>query len=213
MDLGVTVLDLGGGTTSVAVFFDGDCVHVDAVPVGGRQVTNDIAKVLSTPAHTAERLKTLYGGVAGCEADQREMIDVPLIGETESAGAHQVPRSTLTGIVRPRVESTLDMMRQRLADAGLDRIGGQRLVLTGGGAQLHGVAELAAGMFGKQVRVGRPLWLKGLAQATSGPAFATCAGLLRHAAAGREQNGFDLADWHATDGFLGRVGQWLRDNL
>ena len=216
MDLGVTVLDMGGGTTSVAVFFDGDCIHVDMVPVGGQHVTNDIARVLSTPAEKAERLKTLYGSALGCSDDDREMIDVPLIGEAEGSGINQVPRSMLTSIIRPRIEETVEMVRTRLAAAGLDKLGGRRLVLTGGAAQLHGARDLVGHILAKQVRVGQPLWLKGLAQATSGPAFATCAGLLRHAARGRENTEIDIAQWQNAGGLFGRfgrLGQWLRENL
>jgi cell division protein FtsA len=215
MDLGVTVVDMGGGTTSLAVFFDGECIHVDMVPVGGQHVTNDIARVLSTPAEKAERLKTLYGSAIGCVDDEREMIDIPIIGESEAAGVNQVPRSMLASIIRPRIEETLEMVRGRLAAAGLDKLGGRRMVLTGGASQLHGVRDLVGHILGKQVRVGQPLWLKGLAQATSGPAFTTCAGLLRHAARGRDVTEIDIAQWHAG-GFLGRfgrLGQWLRENL
>jgi len=216
MDLGVTVLDMGGGTTTVAVFFDGDCIHVDAVPVGGAHVTNDIARVLSTPAEMAERLKIIYGSAYGCSDDDREMIDVPMIGENESAGVNQVPRSMLVSIIRPRIEETLEMVRTRLAAVGLEKLAGRRLVLTGGACQLHGVRDLAGQILGKQVRVGNPLWLKGLAQATSGPAFTTCAGLLRYAVKEHDEVEMGFSHWPAHGGLLGRfgrLGQWFRENL
>jgi cell division protein FtsA len=215
MDLGVTVIDMGGGTTSVAVFFDGDCIHVDAVPVGGQHVTNDIARVLSTPAEKAERMKTLYGSAMGCFDDDRDMVDVPIIGENEHSN-QQVPRSMLTSIIRPRIEETLEMIKNQLTKAGLENMGGRRLVLTGGASQLHGVGDLAGHMLGKQVRVGHPIWLKGMAQATSGPAFTTCAGLLRHGAKNRDAIEMDFNDWHDTGGFLsrfGRLGQWFKESF
>jgi cell division protein FtsA len=216
MDLGVTVVDMGGGTTTVAVFFDGDCIHVDAVPVGGMHVTNDIARVLSTPAEMAERLKIIYGSAFGCSDDDREMIDVPMIGENESAGVNQVPRSMLVSIIRPRIEETLEMVRTRLAAVGLEKLAGRRLVLTGGACQLHGVRDLAGQILGKQVRVGNPLWLKGLAQATAGPAFTTCAGLLRYAVKEHDEVEMGFSQWPAHGGLLGkfgRLGQWFRENL
>jgi len=215
MDLGVTVIDMGGGTTTAAVFFDGDCIHVDGVPVGGQHVTNDIARVLSTPAEKAERLKTLYGNAVGCSDDEREMVEVPMIGEGEG-NTSQVPRSMLTSIIRPRIEETLELIKAQLATAGLEDLGGRRLVLTGGASQLHGVRDLASQILGKQVRIGQPIWLKGLAQATSGPAFATCAGLLRYGAERHDCNELDFGDWTYSGGFLGRfgrLGQWLRENL
>ena len=215
MALGVTVVDMGGGTTSVAVFFDGDCVHVDSIPIGGQHVTNDIAGVLSTPADKAERIKTLYGSAVGCADDDREMIDIPIIGEGEG-NTTQVPRSMLTSIIRPRIEETLEMARSQLAAVGLEKLGGRRLVLTGGASQLHGVRDMAGHVLGKQVRQGKPIWLKGLAQATAGPAFATCAGLLRYGARDHDGNELRLGDWQVSDGLLGRfgrLGQWLRENL
>jgi len=215
MDLGVTVVDMGGGTTSFAVFFDSDCVHVDAIPVGGQHVTNDIARVLSTPAEKAERLKTLYGSAVGCSDDEREMIDVPMIGEAEG-NTSQVPRSMLTNIIRPRIEETFEMVRDQLVNAGLDKLGGRRLVLTGGASQLHGVRDMAGQVLGKQVRTGQPIWLKGLAQATAGPAFTTCAGLLRYGARGHDSNELEFGDWNNAGGLFGRfgrLGQWLRENL
>ncbi|MBN35076.1 MAG: cell division protein FtsA [Rhodospirillaceae bacterium] len=215
MDLGVTVIDMGGGTTTAAVFFDGDCIHVDGVPIGGQHVTNDVARVLSTPAEKAERLKTLYGNAVGCVDDEREMIDVPMIGEGDG-NTSQVPRSMLTSIIRPRVEETLEMIRSQLVAAGLENLGGRRLVLTGGASQLHGVCDLAGQILDKQVRIGQPIWLKGLAQATSGPAFTTCAGLLRYGAGRHDSNELEFSDWAHAGGLMGRfgrLGQWLRENL
>ncbi|MBC6441347.1 MAG: cell division protein FtsA [Rhodospirillales bacterium] len=215
MDLGVTVVDMGGGTTSVAVFFDGDCIHVDQVPVGGQHVTNDIARVLSTPAEKAERIKTLYGSAVSCTDDDRELINVPIIGEGEN-DVTQVPRSMLTSIIRARLEETLEMVRTQLATAGLDKLGGRRLVLTGGASQLHGVRDIAGHVLGNQVRQGHPLWLKGLAQATAGPAFTACAGLLSYGARGHDSNELEFSGWQMSGGLLGRfgrLGHWLRDNL
>ena len=114
MDLGVTVIDMGAGTTSLAVFFDGHVVYTDSVPIGGGHVTNDIARGLSTPLAHAERIKTLYGNCIATPADEREIIHVPQVGEEETGISNQIPRSILIGIVQPRLEETFELVRSRL---------------------------------------------------------------------------------------------------
>ncbi len=212
MDLGATVIDMGGGTTSIAVFFDGNVIHVDGVPVGGNHITNDIARGLSTPVAHAERMKTLYGSAIASPADEREVIDVPLVGEEDGTQPNHIPKSILVGIIRPRLEEIFEMVRARLEASGVDKIAGRRVVLTGGGSQLQGVRELAGLILDKQVRLGRPIRVAGLADSTGGPAFAVCAGLLqyplqRHAEAARQ------AAYRDGDrgGLFGRFGLWLRE--
>jgi cell division protein FtsA len=214
MELGVTVIDMGAGTTSAAVFVDGACVHTEVVPIGGLHVSNDIARVLSTPAAHADRMKILFGSAVTSRDDDREVIDVPALGESQPGGVNHVPRSLLVSIIRPRIEETLEILRGRLEAAGVHKASGRRLVLTGGACQLQGARELAGQLFGKQVRIGKPMWLKGLGEANGGPAFATCAGLLRHVSHSREDA--VLAPWVAQAGLMervGRIGQWLRENF
>ena len=143
IDLGVTVIDMGGGTTTIGVFFDGNLVFADCVPVGGGHVTNDIARGLSTPLAHAERMKTLYGSAIASTRDEREMIAVPQIGEEEDGQVNHVPKSLLVGIIAPRLEETFELVRNRLEASGFDKVAGRRVVLTGGACQLHGVRELA----------------------------------------------------------------------
>lgn len=214
MDLGVTCIDMGGGTTSIAVFLDGEVIYTECIPIGGQYVTSDIARGLSTPLVHAERMKTLYGSTLATSADEHEVIDVPQVGEDEHAIPNHVPKSILVGIIQPRLEETFELARSRLEASGLDKVAGRRVVLTGGGSQLQGVRELAALILDKQVRMGRPLRLGGLADATAGPAFATCAGLLHYAvtrysdAPSRARRGAE-----ASAGVFGRLGGWLRENL
>jgi len=214
-DLGACVIDMGGGTTSFAVFFDGHCVFADTIPVGGTHVTNDIARGLSTPLAYAERMKTLHGSCIPSAADEREIIDVPLVGEEEQAQANHVPKSILTGIVAPRIEETFEMVRQRLEASGFDRVAGRRVVLTGGASQLQGVRELAAMVLDKQVRMGKPVAgrLQGLADQTGGPAFATVAGLIAHALAKGAESLRPETAAQAGAGMFGRFGLWLKENL
>ncbi len=212
MDLGATVIDMGGGTTSLAVFFDGHVVFTDSISVGGGHVTNDIARGLSTPLVQAERIKTLYGAASAGPADDREIIEVPLVGEDDPGSVAQIPRSLLVGIIHPRLEETLELVRGRLEQSGFDKLAGRRVVLTGGACQLPGVRELAAQILDKQVRIGRPLRLGGLAEATSGPAFATCAGLIAYAERREADASADLLGPvpERASGLIGRIGEWFR---
>ena len=213
MDLGVTVIDMGGGVTSMAVFFDGHVVWTDTIPVGGAHVTSDIARGLSTPLVHAERMKTLFGSCMTAGADEREVIDVPLVGEEDHDHANHVPKSILTGIVRPRLEETFELVRSRLEASGFNKLAGRRVVLTGGASQLNGVRELAATVLDKQVRLGRPIRIQGLSDQTGGPAFAVCAGLISYALGPQENPRLAAATSPAANGWVGRVGLWLRENL
>jgi len=214
MDLGVTLVDMGGGTTTVAVFYDGNVMFTDSVPVGGAHVTNDIARGLSTPLMHAERMKTLYGSAAASPSDDRELIDVPLIGEEQTGHPNHVPRSMLVGIIQPRIEETFELVRNRLEASGAAPLAGRRLVLTGGASQLQGARELAALILGKQVRAGRPLRIAGLADSTSGPAFSVSAGLLAYAV---RKHGTDeeraLKFPEGPINRVARIGHWLRENF
>jgi len=211
VDLGVTLIDLGGGTTDVAIFYDGHMIHTDQVPVGGIHVTNDIARGLSTSTAHAERLKTLHGSAVAGPDDEHAMISVPRVGESGAEAVQQIPRTMLVGIIQPRIEESLELVRDRLQASGLGRAAGRRAVLTGGGALLTGVREHAARVLDKQVRIGRPLGVHGLADATEGPAFAVASGLLAYVQQGPEQGHSE----HIAigEGRFQRLGRWLKENF
>jgi cell division protein FtsA len=212
--LGVTVIDMGGGTTTIGVFFDGNLIFADSVPVGGCHVTNDIARGLSTPVAHAERLKTLFGTAVSASTDEREMIAVPQIGEEEEGHVNHVPKSLLVGIIAPRIEETFELVRNRLEASGFDKIAGRRVVLTGGACQLHGAREFAGLILDKQVRLGRPQRVAGLAEATGGPAFSAAAGLLHFAMSQRAETPHAArAPAGPPNGIIGRLGHWLRENI
>ena len=146
--------------------------------------------------------------------DEREIIDVPLVGEEDADAANHVPRSMLVGIIRPRLEETFELIRDRLEAANASRLAGRRVVLTGGASQLQGVRELAARVLDKQVRLGRPIRIDGLAEATGGPAFATCAGLLAYATRESFETAYSrTADDGPSTARLARLGRWLRDSF
>ena len=214
IDLGVTVIDMGGGTTTIAVFYDGAAVFTDTVPVGGVNVTNDIARGLSTSLAHAERLKTLHGNTLPSPTDEREIVNAPQVGDDADSHAGHVPKSLLVGIIAPRIEEILELVRARLAASGFERTAGRRVVLTGGGSQLPGMRELAAQILDKQIRMGRPIRVNGLADATGGPAFSTAAGLLAYAADARYEMPAILARQNEiSGGLLGRLGGWFRENF
>jgi cell division protein FtsA len=210
--LGATVIDMGGGTTGMAVFSEGHLLHTAQIAMGGVHVTNDIAQGLSTPVADAERLKTLYGNVEGSPDDERELLPVPLVGEAEHR-ISKVPRSRVVSIIRPRIEETFELVRDKLESAGLGREAGNRVVLTGGASQLAGVRDLASRILGRQVRLGRPASLRGLPAMATGPGFATSAGLLAWASG----EGRPLADVDLTDdqprGLVQRLAAFLRDRM
>ena len=211
-ELGVTVLDMGGGTTGMAVFAGGHLQHTSQIPLGGVHVTNDIARVLSTPVAHAERLKTLYGSAQSSPDDEREMLPVPSVGEDEHQIA-KVPRSMVVSIVKPRLEETFELARQRLDEEGLGRASGHRVVLTGGASQLSGVMDMAQRVLGRQVRMGRPAATRGLPDSAGGPAFATAVGLLGWSAGtGRSLHDIDL-DVEQRTGLFRRIVNFLRDRV
>jgi cell division protein FtsA len=222
MELGCICVDMGGGSTSVAVFSNGALVHVDSLPVGGAHVTADIARGLSTTVAGAERIKTLHGSAIASANEDREMIEAPPRGDDPGAGPVVAPRSLLKGIIQPRVEETLELLRERLKAAGAPMEPGAGMVLTGGASQLAGVREVAVRVFDRPVRLGRPRRTPHLADAASGPAFCAAAGVLQRAAFGPREavSPRSLLEGRprppsATDGQnpISRTLSWLKTNL
>jgi len=199
------------------VFNRGRLVHVDAIAVGGKHITNDIARGLSTPVAEAERLKTVHGAVLAAPADEREVLTLAAIGEEARHGKDEVPRSALTRIIRPRVEEILELVRDRLNASGFAGLVGRRMILTGGASQLTGLADAARRTLARNVRLGRPVGVSGLPELARGPAFATAVGLLIYP----EMAETDLTDvgrapalqLTGTGGYIARVGRWLRESF
>lgn len=212
--LGSTVIDMGGGTTTIASFLDGTLIHIDSLSLGGIHVTSDIARGITTPLVQAERLKTLYGTVILSSSDERENIVVPQLGESQDPQTHQITKSMLTHIVRARVEETLEMVWSRLAATGMDKLVCQRIVLTGGGSQLPGIREMAANLWGRQVRLGQPNGVIGASDFATNPMFATCAGLLQYG--WRDYAGSQNAiqtEQPAPKNILQRAANWIWENF
>ncbi len=216
-EMGCAVVDLGGGTTSVGVFAGGHLVHVDALAVGGHHVTMDIARGLTTRVATAERLKTLHGACISSASDERDMLAVPQVDEDERDVHNHLPKSHVVRIIRPRVEEILELVRDRLRGAGFAAQAGRRVILTGGGSQLVGLPETARRILEGQVRVGRPLGIKGLPDAAKGPAFSAAVGLLVYPQVAHvehfEPRAGGIFAGTGTDGYLSRVGRWFRESF
>ena len=221
MELGSICIDMGGGSTSVAVFSGGALVHVDSLTVGGAHVTQDVAKGLSTSIAGAERIKTLHGSAIASANEDREMIEAPPRGDDPGAGPVTAPRSLLKGIIAPRVEETLEIIKERLKTSGALLDSGAGIVLIGGASQLAGVREVATRVFDRSVRLGRPRRLPHLADAAAGPAFCAAAGVLQRAAFGPRE----MTAQRSASGLRGtlpidpnanvvaKATAWLRNNL
>jgi cell division protein FtsA len=213
--LGVACLDMGGATTTVAVFADGQLVYTDAIAIGGHHLTLDIARQLSVSVADAERLKTMYGSVLPGQADERDLVSVVPVGAQVDEAPGQIPRSHITRVLRPRIEEILTAVRDRMQATGMMDICGRRFVLTGGASELTGLPEVARRMLARNVRNGRPMGISGLPDIAKGAAFATVAGMLIYP----QVCGQEFAEPHrsakltGTDGYFARVGNWLRTSF
>lgn len=213
-DLGCTVIDIGAGITSIAVFQNNACIYHDFVPLGGRHLTNDIARGITTSVDNAERIKKMYGSAMASHTDENELIDVPRLGEEDEEGRqpNHIPRSLIVGIIQPRVEEIFEMVRGKLNDCGLGSSLGRRVVLTGGGSQLSGIKDLAEHVLDKHVRLGQPLNTKGLPEAISGSAFATTMGLLHYVAHHSDEMPSQIMNRANPVGFMAKAKHWVREN-
>jgi cell division protein FtsA len=215
-DLGAAVIDMGAGTTSIAVFSGGRFVHCDGFALGGHHVTMDLARGLNARVSDAERIKTFYGTVLTGGSDDRDMITVPPVGDDDREPPQFVSRETLVHMIKPRVEEILEMVRDRLASSCFAAEPRARVVLTGGASQLVGLSNLAARILGRPVRIGRPLGFAGLPDAAKGPAFAVAAGLLIYPQAAHLEH-FEPRRTRqlmtGTGGYVAKVGRWLRESF
>lgn len=219
LELGCACVDLGGGTTSVAIFHERRFVHAESIPVGGHHVTMDIARGLNCRLDEAERLKVMHGSVIATSVDDRDMIQIAAMDEDGAQASHAISRSLLNRIIAARVEETLEMLRERIDSSGFSAAVGKRVVLTGGGAQLGGLSDMARRILGRNARIGRPLGVGGLPAAAKGPAFAAAVGLMIYPQAAANDHSSEHFRAGAalkrtgTEGPLGRVTQWIKDSF
>jgi cell division protein FtsA len=213
MELGTIVVDVGGYTTSVSVFRHGKLVGSAVLPIGGQHITNDIAHGLSTTVVHAERLKTMFGSVLGNGHDDREMLAVPLLGERGVDTVQKVPKHVLSSIIVPRLDEMLDHVKHLLSEGALAGHLANRIVMTGGSSQLHGMREFAMSRFNLPVRLGTPMGFQNLPDLAKSGGFAVVAGLLVAACEPQATCEMPLDAKLAIDRsqmtYAKRVGKWL----
>ena len=214
--LGAAVVEMGAGTTTMAVFSAGRFVHSAGFALGGNHITMDLARGLGASIADAERIKTLYGTVLTGGSDARELMTVPSAGDNEGDAPQIVSRGKIANIIRQRTEEIFEMVRDRLADSPFAAEPKAPVVITGGASQLTGVPELATQILNRPARIGRPLGLSRLPNEAKSSSFAVPAGLLVYPQFAH----LEFTEPHparraatGTDGYFGRVGRWLREGF
>ena len=213
-EIGVVLIDIGGGTTDLIIHVDGAVVHTSVIPIGGINLTNDIATGLRTPMAEAERIKIKYGCAATSMVDEDETIEVPSVGGRPPR-VH--PRAVLCDIIEPRVEEIFQAAHHVIAETGFADMLASGVVITGGTTLLDGMPELAEQILGLPVRRGGPIGIGGLLDVVKSPAYSTGVGLVKYGASRLRQAPVIVdrvplkVPKGAEDGWGGRLGQWFRE--
>ena len=210
-ELGVCLVDIGGGTTDLAVFVDGAIRHTAVIPIAGDQVTNDIAVALRTPTHHAEQIKQEHACALRQLADPEENIEVPSVGDRP---ARRLSRQVLAEVVEPRYEELLSLVHAELRRSGFENLIAAGVVLTGGSSRMEGVIDLAEEIFHMPVRIGLPQRVTGLTSVVENPKHATGVGLLLFGAGSDMAQGMSGQSVDTSKGGLWeRMKQWFQGNL
>jgi cell division protein FtsA len=211
-EIGVALVDIGGGTTDIIVFVDGAVVHTSVIPIGGINFTNDIATGLRTPMAEAERIKIKYGCASTNMVDEEETIEVPSVG---GRPPRTLPRHVLCDIIEPRAEEIFAAVRHVVAETGYGDMLAAGVVITGGTTLLDGMPELGEQVLGLPVRRASPVGVGGLIDVVRSPAYSTAVGLVKYgaerlrAAARVEEE--DVVELTVGDGWGAKVGAWFRE--
>jgi cell division protein FtsA len=206
-ELGVALIDIGGGTTDIIVFHAGAAMHTAVLPVGGNHLTSDIAAGIRTPIADAERLKIAYGAATNQVVRREEMVQVPGVGGREPK---TIPRRLLADIIEPRMEEIFAMAQREIMRSGVADSLASGIVLVGGSSLLEGTQELAERIFGVPVRRGLPINLKGMPEELMKPMYTTAAGLLLYQGASRGANGVGMR-FGRWGRLRTRLSDWVRD--
>jgi cell division protein FtsA len=211
-ELGVCLVDIGGGTTDLAVFSQGAIRHTAVIPIAGDQVTNDIAVSMRTPTHYAEDIKVRYACALSQLANSDESIEVPSVGERP---ARRLARQTLAEVVEPRYEELFGLVRDELRRSGFEEIIAAGIVLTGGSARMEGAIDLAEEVFHMPVRLGLPQQhqVKGLAEVVQNPIYSTGVGLLLYARENAQGASRGRALPTNMQGIVERMKSWFKGNF
>ena len=225
--IGCTVIDLGGGTSSAAIFMDGKLIYIDTVPIGGQHVSTDIARILSTPLGEAERLKAVHGSITPVDAMAKapspvreavqlglsDNITIPGLGDIIEAGGKTIERSLLSAVIKPRIEEIIELLSDRMKAAHMEYAADNRFVLTGGGSQLTGIADFCAQLAGRHVVLGQPSGITNLAVEETSRSNAAAVGALIHVSRLTEDDPAERQTRTLPHGPIERLGAWFRDNL
>jgi cell division protein FtsA len=205
-ELGVALVDIGGGTTDITVFHAGAIKHTSVLPLGGNHITNDIAAGLRTPSSAAEEIKRRYGSALSSSVQSSETIEVPSTGGREP---RVLSRQVLAEIIEPRMEEIFTLVRRELVRSGFDEYLTGGVVLTGGTVLLDGVTELAEHLFQLPVRIGYPTGVGGLVDVVNSPAFSTGVGLVLYGAKDTESRTFRTSGVGLFDKVKSRMSDWF----
>jgi cell division protein FtsA len=207
-ELGVAVVDIGGGTTDIAIFSGGSLVHTAVLSVGGNHLTNDIAVGLRTPMAEAERIKQRYGCAMTSRVSAEETIEVPSVG---GRPPRVLSRQILSEIIEPRVEEVFAFVGREIRNSGYEDLIASGVVITGGTTILEHMPELAEEVLGMPVRRGLPKGVGGLVDVVRNPKFATGVGLTIHGAKSQEQSLFRIREERVYDKVAKRMKQWFAE--
>ncbi|HSH07664.1 MAG TPA: cell division protein FtsA [Burkholderiales bacterium] len=208
-DLGVCLVDIGGGTTDVAIFTQGAIRHTAVIPIAGDQITSDVAMALRTPTADAENIKISHGVALRQLADANQMIEVPGIGVR---APRALSRQTLAEVIEPRVEELFSLVQQVLRDSGFEELLSSGIVLTGGSSVMQGMVELGEEIFHMPVRVGLPRYAGGLAEVVRSPRYATAVGLVLEGVT-QMQQGHRARQGGSFRSVLARMREWFQRNF
>ena len=209
-ELGVCMVDIGGGTTDIAVFVDGSIRHTAVIPIAGDQVTNDIAMALRTPTQNAEEIKIKYACALTQLAGPDETIKVPSVGDR---APRDLSRQSLAEVVEPRYEELFTLIQSELRRSGFEDLVAAGIVLTGGTSKMEGVVELAEEIFHMPVRLAMPQGVEGLADIVRNPIYATGVGLLIYGMRQQLEGLSESRQKSTISGFFDKIKSWFKDNF
>ncbi len=211
-ELGVCIVDIGGGTTDISVFTEGAIQHTSVIPIAGDQVTNDIAVALRTPTQYAEDIKKKYGCALTQLAHRDETIEVPSVGDRSP---RKLARQTLAEVIEPRIEELYGLVQTELRRSGFEDVIGSGIVLTGGSAKMEGMIDLAEEVFHMPVRLGIPQYVGGLKGVVQNPIYATGVGLVLYGT--KSQEGRHFVPHHVSEAGIKslwhKMKSWFQGNF
>jgi cell division protein FtsA len=208
-DLGVALVDIGGGTTDLAIFTGGAIRHTAVLPIAGDQITNDIAMALRTPTQDAEEIKRRYGCALRSMADPADEFEVPGLGER---GPRKLSRHALAEVIEPRVDELYQLVQQALRQSGYEELLSSGIVLTGGSSVMQGMIELGEEIFHMPIRVGIPKYVGGLSNVVQSPRYATAIGLLLEGVTQRQRQQQSQSGGSVKQ-VLRRMREWFQGNF